>query len=340
MTDIAASLRGSISGRNSATGNSARNSNMMDRLVRRIDELGAPVVVGLDLTIEMIPEGLREARLAEFGPCPRAVAGMFVDFSRGIIDSVRDIVPAVKLQIAMFERYGIDGLSAYVQIADYARRSGLIVIGDIKRGDIASTAGAYAAHLAGVTVGGLRYDPWQEDFITVNPYFGSDGIEPFTDACRETGKGIFVLVMTSNPGSSELQDLALVGNESDGPEEPVYMRVAELAREWGAGLTCECGFSSVGIVVGATHPEVGMKLRAEFPGLFFLVPGYGAQGAGADDLRGLFDNEGRGCLVNSSRGITCAWQHDDRFGLGNAGNAGDAAREAALRMISDIRGVL
>ena len=299
----------------------------IDALVDRIDELEAPIVVGLDTTIEMIPDNVRDAMYEEFGSAPQAVAGMFTAYNRAIIDSVHDLVPAVKPQIAMYEKYGLDGLIAYHETVSYAKSKGLMVIGDIKRGDIASTAEAYAAHLSGVETGGKAYDLWREDFITVNPYFGSDGILPFTEACEVTGKGIFILVKTSNAGSGELQDLAL---EDGGP---VYLRVAELTREWGRGLTGLRGFSSVGAVVGATHPQIGKELRESFPDMFFLVPGSGAQGATAADLAGFFNAEGRGCIVNSSRAITAAWQRDGRFG---PGNIGDAAREVTLRMKSEL----
>jgi orotidine-5'-phosphate decarboxylase len=304
------------------------NDMMIDTLVERIERLESPIVVGLDPTLEMMPETVRNAMFAEFGRTPQAVAGMFTAFNKRMIDSVADLVPAVKPQIAMYERYGLDGLVAYLETVDYAKSKGLIVIGDIKRGDIASTAEAYAAHLGGVEIEGAAFDLWQEDAITLNPYFGTEGIRPFTEICEKSGKAVFLLVKTSNAGSGELQDLVL----SDG--EPVYMKVARLVEGWGASLLGRHGFSSVCAVVGATHSEVGSLLRERFPAMFFLVPGYGAQGGTAADLRGFFDKQGRGCIVNSSRGIIAAWQKDVRFG---PENIGDAAREATLKMREELR---
>ncbi|MDR3225249.1 MAG: orotidine-5'-phosphate decarboxylase, partial [Clostridiales Family XIII bacterium] len=179
----------------------------IDRLIARIDELNNPTVVGLDPTLEMIPPDLKEAAFKQYGDSLKAVSEMFVRFNKAIIDSVADIVPAVKPQIAMYEKYGIEGLSAYVQTTAYAAAKGLYVIGDIKRGDIASTAAAYAAHLSGAEIGGAHVDCWHEDAVTVNPYLGSDGVDPFVKACETTGKAIFILVKTSNPSSGELQDL-------------------------------------------------------------------------------------------------------------------------------------
>lgn len=297
--------------------------NIMDKLVSRIDEMNSPIVAGIDTTLEMIPEAKRISMFEQFGSTPATAADLLLSYNKTIIDSISDLVPAVKPQIAMYEKYGLDGIRAYLETIEYARSKGLIVIGDIKRGDIASTAEAYASHLSGVEIEGNTFDTWQEDMVTVNPYFGIDGINPFTKACKETGKGIFVLVKTSNPGSGELQDLLLIKGC------PVYMTIAMLAESWGADMIGAQGFSSVGIVVGATHPETGRQLRDEFPKLFFLVPGYGAQGATAEDLRGFFNSDGRGCLINSSRGIIAAWQKDRRF---DAGNVGEAAREAVLKM--------
>lgn len=303
---------------------------MIDRLIGRIEALRNPTVVGLDPTYEMMPEGLRQRCLAEFGRTPRAVAEMFLAFNREIIDAVADVVPAVKPQIAMYERYGLEGLRAYLETVAYAKATGLLVIGDVKRGDIASTAAAYAAHIGGTEVDGAHFDLWQEDAVTVNPYLGYDGIEPFVAACRERDRGIFVLVKTSNPGSGELQDLALAGGET------VYERVGRLVDAWGRDAMGEKGYSRVGAVVGATHKEQGERLRTLLPHTFFLVPGYGAQGASADDLWGFFDKEGGGCIVNSSRGITAAYKKEERFGE----DAGAAAREAALAMRADLRRAL
>jgi orotidine-5'-phosphate decarboxylase len=341
----------------------------IDRLIGRIDELGNPSVVGLDPSLSMMPAPLAREMFGEYGETPRAVSEMFLLYNRAVIDAVSDIVPAVKPQIAMYERYGAMGLDAYIRTCEYASEKGLYVIGDIKRGDISSTAEAYADHLAGAEIGlagvggPARVDLWHEDAITVNPYFGTDGIEPFTRACSETGKAIFVLVKTSNASSAELQDARIEAEietkgetKGDGSflsQEPsglkIYERVADLVEVWGEGLVGERGYSAVGAVVGATHPEVGRALRAAHPEMFFLVPGYGAQGARGRDLAGFFDAGGRGCIVNSSRGIMAAWQRP-AAGEGDAAAApganpalaaaAAAARAAALAMAADIRSAI
>jgi len=203
----------------------------------------------------------------------------------------------------MYEQYGADGIAAYQRTAEYAARKGLVVIGDVKRGDIASTAAAYSdGHLGVVAIGGARHIIYNEDFITINPYLGYDAVEPFLDNCKKYGKGLFILVRTSNPGA-DVQDLAT----SDGP---VYEAVARLVGEWGEGLKGACGYSAVGAVVGATHPDQVKRVRELIPGVFFLVPGYGAQGAAAEDLAPCFDKKGLGAVVNSSRGIIFAYKND------------------------------
>jgi orotidine-5'-phosphate decarboxylase len=326
----------------------------MDKLIERIDALNSPVVVGLDPTLEMIPESLQAEMFEKFGKTPAAVAEMFLAFNREIIDSVSDIVPAVKPQIAMYEKYGLDGVAAYIKTAEYASSKGLFVIGDIKRGDISSTAEAYAAHLAGTTIGGVYYDLWHEDAITVNPYLGTDGIAPFVATAKEADKSIFVLVKTSNLSSSELQDLIVAqddkGNHANPEKEsPDYMKepfpcahrdatlyrtVAALVERWGADQIGKYGYSRVGAVVGATHRDVGAELRKALPHTFFLVPGYGAQGATAEDLLGFFDKDGRGCIVNSSRGIIAAWRKKDGLSVGAA------ARAAAITMRDELARVI
>jgi len=316
--------------------------NRIDRLISRIDELRNPTVVGLDPTPALIPAPIIDKQATMYTNMPlRAMSEAYIEFGKTIIDAISDIVPAVKLQIAMYEALGVDGIVAYNSICEYAENRGLIVIGDVKRGDIASTAAAYAAHLGGIEIAGRHIDTWHEDFITVNPYLGSDGILPFADVCKETGKGIFVLVKTSNPSSSELQDI-----EVDG--EPLYVRAAKLVEKWGASLIGENNYSSVGAVVGATHREVGAMLRKRFPNMFFLVPGYGAQGATAEDIREFFDADGRGGIVNSSRGIIGAWAKDECGADGANALTTDSAiellaetaRSAALRMRDELRGVI
>jgi orotidine-5'-phosphate decarboxylase len=279
------------------------------------------------------------------GKTPKAICEAFRVFNRIIIDSILDIVPAVKPQIAMYEAYGAEGIAAYIDTCEYAASKGLAVIGDVKRGDISSTASAYAAHLKGVDILGDHFDLWHEDFITVNPYLGTDGIRPFTEACAESGKGIFVLVKTSNPSSADIQDKR-IGEDSS--VAPLYRQVACYAARWGEELIGEYGYSAVGAVVGATHRDVGIALRREFPHMFFLVPGYGAQGADAEDVKNFFDKDGRGCIVNSSRGIIGAWAKDERGADGAAALSASeseellssATRAAALRMRDELRGVL
>ena len=301
---------------------------MIDKLINSIDSLNNPTVVGLDPTIEMIPGYIREEKFAQFGKTPQAVAEMFAEFNRQIMLAVQDIVPAVKPQIAFYERYGIHGLMAYERTASLAKKMGYIVIGDIKRGDIGSTAAAYASHIGGTDIAGQKYDLWHEDFITVNPYLGVDGIKPFVDACKANEKGIFVLVKTSNPSSSQLQDKLVDG-------VPVYLHVAALVDEWGRDAMGEKGYSRVCAVVGATHREQGAKVREALPNTFFLVPGYGAQGGTAEDIRGFFDKDKRGCIVNSSRGIIAAYKNNEKY---CEKDFADAARDAAIAMRKDIMG--
>ena len=296
---------------------------MIDRLIDAIKKKENPTVVGLDPTLEMMPEHLKKKYLRQYGPTPEGVAEMFFAFNKTIIDAVYDIVPAVKPQIAMYEKFGVPGIDVYNRTCMYAYSKGLVVIGDIKRGDISSTAAAYAAHIGGADINGERAFTWMEDAVTLNPYMGSDGIKPFLEACAQFRKGLFVLVKTSNPSSCELQDLVL----QDG--RTVYDAAAQLVDEWGAGLIGGYGYSEVGAVVGATLREQGEKLRKEHPHMFFLVPGYGAQGATAEDVAGFFDENGLGAIINSSRGITAAYKKDTSF---TEEEYAKAAREAALRM--------
>lgn len=304
---------------------------MIDRLAAAIREKNNPTVVGLDPTLVMIPDFLKEKYFAEYGKTPEAVGKMFVEFNKNIIDEIADIVPAIKPQVAMYEKFGIEGLKAYNETCEYAASKGLIVIGDIKRGDISSTAAAYAAHIGGADIDGELVDTWCEDAVTINPYMGSDGIKPFLDYCAERDKGLFILVKTSNPSSSELQDLIL----DDG--RTVFEQAGQLVSEWGADLIGECGYSKIGAVVGATHKEQGTMLRKMFPHMFFLVPGYGAQGGGAEDVAGFFDDRGLGAIINSSRGITAAYKKDENF---TDEQYAQAAKAAALRMKEDLQRVL
>lgn len=304
---------------------------MIDKLVADIEKKKNPSVVGLDPTLAMMPEFLRLQYVEEYGKTPEAVAKMFTEFNKNIIDAVKDIVPAVKPQVAMYEKFGIPGMEAYNETCRYAAEAGLTVIGDIKRGDISSTAAAYAAHIGGTEIEDTVLDLWTEDAVTVNPYLGSDGIKPFTDACISRGKGIFVLVRTSNPSSSELQELML----QDG--RTLFEAVADLTTEWGAACIGDCGYSEVGAVVGATHREQGEALRQRMKTTFFLVPGYGAQGGTAEDVAGFFDKDGIGAIISSSRGITAAYQKKEKF---SEQEYAEAAAEAASEMRDALRAAI
>jgi orotidine-5'-phosphate decarboxylase len=300
---------------------------MIDELMEKIDRAGAPVAVGLDPAPDMVPERIRRGCVWRYGATMMAAAEMLLEFNIEVIDGVCDIVPAVKLQVAMYERFGPRGMETYADTAAYARKKGLFVIGDVKRGDVASTSEAYAAHLAGVEFEDESFEPWMEDAVTLNPYLGMEGIMPFIEVCEKRGKAAFILVKTSNPGSAELQDMVLRDSGLT-----VYEHVAGMVSERGMASVGKHGYSRIGAVVGATCPEQGAALRARMPHTFFLVPGYGAQGASGKDLKGFFDADGKGCVVNSSRGIITAWQRDTRFG----DDVGRAAAEAALAMKRDL----
>lgn len=303
---------------------------MIDRLIASIKRLKNPTVVGLDPTYSMIPNFIKEEMLEKYGKTPKAVAEMFIKFNKAIIDEVHDLIPAVKPQVAMYEQYGLEGLRAYMETCTYATEKGLVVIGDIKRGDIASTAAAYAGHIAGVEIEGEHFDLWQEDAVTLNPYMGFDGIEPFINACNEKDKGLFILVKTSNPSGKELQDLLVAGT-------PVYDYTADLVSNWGELSMGTMGYSRIGAVVGATCPEEGVELRKRMPHTFFLVPGYGAQGGTAEDLKGFFDEDGIGCIVNSSRGIIAAYQKEKEL---DEKDFAKASRRAVIAMKNDLQGVM
>lgn len=300
---------------------------MIDQLINKIDLCGNPTVMGLDPTMELIPEQIKKEMLETYGKTPKAAAQMFLRFNKELMMAVSDLIPAVKPQIAMYEQYGLEGIQAYLETIAFAKEKNLTVIGDIKRGDIASTATAYAAHLSGVTIEGEHFDLWQEDAVTLNPYLGFDSVEPFLAPCRDFDKGCFLLVKTSNPSGGEIQDLTADGM-------PVYAHVADLVSKWGEMVMGSQGYSKIGAVVGATYGEQGRELRKRMPHTFFLVPGYGTQGATGKDIRGYFDEQGRGCIVNSSRGLMGAYQKDARYG---AHNFAEAAREAVVSMRDDLR---
>ncbi len=301
---------------------------MINKLVSKIQKLNAPVVVGLDPMLDYVPEFIRKKAYAEYGETLKGAAEAIFEYNKGIIDATYDLIPAVKPQIAMYEQFGIEGLHAFKKTVDYAKSKALVVIGDIKRGDIGSTSSAYAVgHLGGVKVGNTLCRAFDEDFITVNPYLGSDGVNPFIDVCREEGKGIFVLVKTSNPSSGEFQDKLT-------DSRPLYELVGEQVAKWGETHMGE-SYSYVGAVVGATYPEMGKILRKLMPKTYILVPGYGAQGGKAADLSPYFNEDGLGAIVNSSRGIIAAYKQEKYKEYGEK-NYADASRAAVIDMIEDI----
>ena len=305
---------------------------MINKLISNIRKTNAPIVVGLDPMLNYIPEHIQKKAFAEFGETLEGAAEAIWQYNKGIVDATYDLIPAVKPQIAMYEQLGIPGLVAYKKTVDYCKAKDLVVIGDIKRGDIGSTSAAYAVgHLGHVQVGSKKYAGFDEDFATVNPYLGSDGVKPFMDICKEEKKGIFVLVKTSNPSSGEFQD-----REIDG--RPLYELVGEKVAQWGDELMGD-GYSYVGAVVGATYPEMGKVLRKIMPKTFILVPGYGAQGGKGADLVHFFNEDGLGAIVNSSRGIIAAYKQEKYKEFG-AENYADASRQAVKDMIADISGAL
>lgn len=303
---------------------------MINRLISRIRETNAPIVVGLDPMLNYVPEYIRKQAFKDFGENLEGAAEAVWQYNKGIIDAVYDLIPAVKPQIAMYEQFGLPGISAFCRTVEYCRQKGLVVIGDVKRGDIGSTSEAYAVgHLGKVQVGSKLLPAFEEDFATVNPYLGSDGVKPFMKVCAREKKGIFVLVKTSNPSSGEFQDRLIDGR-------PLYEHVGEKVAAWGAECMPESGdYSYVGAVVGATYPEQGKVLRKVMPKAFILVPGYGAQGGKGADLVHFFNEDGLGAVINSSRGIIAAYQQEQYAEYGEQGYA-DASRAAVLAMREDI----
>ena len=306
---------------------------MINKLINKIQKTKAPIVVGLDPMLSYVPEHIQKKAFAEYGETLEGAAEAIWQFNKEIVDKTYDLIPAVKPQIAMYEQFGIEGLKAYKKTVDYCKSKDLVVIGDIKRGDIGSTSAAYAVgHLGKVQVGSKTYAGFDEDFATVNPYLGSDGVKPFVDVCKQENKGLFILVKTSNPSSGEFQDQKIDG-------KPLYELVGEKVAQWGEEHMGESGYSYVGAVVGATYPEQGEILRKVMPKSFILVPGYGAQGGKGKDLVHFFNEDGLGAIVNSSRGIIAAYKQEAYAKFG-AENFGDASRAAVEAMIADIQGAL
>lgn len=302
----------------------------IDTLVNKIKEKNNPSVAGLDPVLAYVPQYLRESAYKEYGKNLRGACEAIWQFNKGLIDALYDVVPAVKPQSAFYEMYGLHGEEVLHRTIKYAKEKGLYVILDVKRNDIGSTAEAYSkAYLGKVDIDGIEEEPCPTDCVTVNPYLGTDGIKPFVDDCVKHGKSIFALVKTSNPSSGELQDLVA-------GDKKIYEHVAELVNKWNADTIGESGYGAVGAVVGATYPEQAAVLRKAMKQSYFLVPGYGAQGGGAEGVKPCFNEDGLGAIVNSSRGIMCAYKKGDWSEEAFA----DAARAEALRMKEDITSVL
>jgi orotidine-5'-phosphate decarboxylase len=298
----------------------------MDVLIEKIKEKNNPSVIGLDPKVEYVPGFIREKCYEQYGKTLKGAAQAILEFNKNLIDGLFDIIPAVKPQAAYYEMYGYEGVRVLHETVEYAKSKGLYVIADIKRNDIGSTAEAYSSAYLGTTdIDGIQTNAFQSDSVTVNPYLGSDGIEPFINDCNKYNKSIFVLVKTSNKSSGELQDLTVDG-------EMLYEKVAALVNQWGQKSMGNHGYSNIGAVVGATYPEQAAKLRKMMPNAYFLVPGYGAQGGTAKDVMNSFNKDGLGAIVNSSRGIMCAYKNmkmDEKDFV-------NAAREAAVNMKNEI----
>lgn len=281
--------------------------NKIDALIEKIKETNNPTVIGLDTKYDMIPNCIKN----KYDDNLEGVSKSILEFNKRLIDATYDIIPAVKINIAFYEMYGLDGMKAFEETCKYAKEKEMIVMADIKRGDIGNTAKAYSNAFLGRTKIGDREEAiYDVDFVTLSPYMGTDSIKPFVEDCIKYNKGAFVIVKTSNPSSGELQDLTLESGEE------VYTKVAKLVEEWGKDLVGEYGYSSISAVVGATYPKQLEDLRKVSPHTFFLISGYGAQGGKAEDIALGFDKNGIGGIVNSSRGLMCAYQSDkwkDKF---------------------------
>ena len=305
---------------------------MIRQLIEKIQKTKAPICVGLDPMLSYVPEHIQAAAFEQYGETLEGAAEAIWQFNKEIVDHTFDLIPAVKPQIAMYEQFGIEGLKVYKRTVDYCKEKGLVVIGDAKRGDIGSTSAAYATgHIGSVQVGSKTYSGFDTDFLTVNPYLGTDGVKPFVDVCNSHDRGLFVLVKTSNPSSGEFQDRLIDGR-------PLYEWVAEKGVAWG-NASMDGDYSNVGAVVGATYPEMSRILRNLMPHTYFLVPGYGAQGGTAEDLKHCFNKDGLGAVVNSSRGIIAAYKQEKYKKFGTEHFA-EASRQAVMDMVADINSVL
>lgn len=300
--------------------------NAMDRLIEKIKEMNNPTVMGLDPRYEMLPECVTQKYPKNLEGAAQAI----IEFNQKLIDATCDIIPAIKPQIAFYEMYGIPGMKAFQETCKYAKEKGMIVIADIKRGDIGSTAAGYSnAYLGKTTIGEVEESLYDIDFVTVNPYMGTDCVKPFIEDCKKYNKGLFILVKTSNPSSGELQDVKFENGEE------VYKRVANLVEKWGEELRGEKGYSSIAAVVGATYPKQLEELRSLAPHTFFLIPGYGAQGGKAEDIALGFDSNGIGGIINASRSLMCAYKSDKWKDIYQEDYA-QATRAEAMRMKEEL----
>ena len=301
--------------------------NIIDILIEKIKETGNPTVMGLDPRYEILPKCVTD----KYPKTLEGVAQAIIEYNKALIDATYDIIPAVKPQIAFYEMFGIPGIQAFKETCEYAKQKGMIVIADIKRGDIGSTAQSYSNAYLGITkIGDTEQSIFNVDFVTINPYMGTDCVKPFIEDCKKYNKGLFILVKTSNPSSGELQDLKL---ETD---EEVYTRVAKLVENWGEELRGEHNNRSIEAVVGATYPEQLKKIRKLVPNTYFLIPGYGAQGGTAKDIAYGFDENGLGGIVNASRSLMCAYKSDkwkDKF---EEKDYAQATRAEAIRMRDEL----
>lgn len=301
--------------------------NIIDQLIEKIKIMKNPTVIGLDPRYEMLPKYVKD----KYPKTLEGVGQAIIEYNKALIDAIYDIIPSIKPQIAFYEMYGIPGMQAFKVTCEYAKQKGMFVIADIKRGDIGSTAQGYSnAYLGKTKIEENEQSLYDIDFITVNPYMGTDCVKPFIDDCKKYNKGLFILVKTSNPSSGELQDVKLENGEE------VYTRVAKYVEKWGEELRGEYNYSSISAVVGATYPEQLKQLRQIAPHTYFLIPGYGAQGGKAEDIALGFDENGLGGIVNASRSLMCAYKSDmwkDKF---EEKDYAKATRAEAIRMKEEL----
>lgn len=305
--------------------------NAMDKLINKIKSTNNPVVMGLDPRYELLPKCILE----KYPNTLEGITDAIIEYNKALIDETFDIIPAVKPQIAFYEMFGIPGIKAFQETCKYAKQKGMVVIADIKRGDIGSTAQGYSnAYLGKTKIGNVEESIFDVDFVTVNPYMGIDSIKPFIDDCKKYNKGIFILVKTSNPSSGELQDIKLENGEE------IYIKVAKLVEKWGTDLLGKNGYSSIAAVVGATYPKQLEEIRRVAPHTYFLIPGYGAQGGKVEDIALGFDKNGLGGIVNASRSLMCAYKSNiwkDKF---EEKNYAKATRQEALRMKEELNNAI